>query len=292
MKEPSDSFINKTMDREDLDNECASSVINELNDLIVRLRSNGIGISSWLGNLTMSASVKRKSNANRGFDYTPLPGVADDSMFPWFLFWEIAWVITNNDFMKGDMVLDLGGSSSLFSYFLADKGCSVTTIDKDRALVENANQAAVTMGWTLENYEMDMREMTLDEKFDHVTSICVYEHIPLEERISINRHIRELLVENGRFSITFDYRNPSRKVGISSPGDVWKQFVEPSGLKVRGNAEFYDNQKNYLVHLFHYNNPVWKIKYVLRGDLPLKEFLETRSSNEYTFGALFLEKQP
>ena len=42
----------------------------------------------------------------------------------------------NAEFSKGQKVLDLGGSSSLFSYYLASKGLDVTTVDLQENLVE------------------------------------------------------------------------------------------------------------------------------------------------------------
>ena len=33
-------------------------------------------------------------------------------------------------------------------------------------------------------------------------------------------------MEDGKFSITFDYRNPSKFAQINSPQDVYKQFVQ------------------------------------------------------------------
>jgi len=67
----------------------------------------------------------------------------------------------------------LGGSSSLFSYYLASKKLEVTTVDLQKNLVENANQVAQQMGWKLNNFVMDMRNLDFDSQFDHITSICV-----------------------------------------------------------------------------------------------------------------------
>ena len=89
------------------------------------------------------------------------------------------------------------------------------------------------MGWNLKNYVMDMRELNFDSRFDHITSICVYEHIPMFERLTINKKIKDLLVEGGKFSITFDYKNPLGSAKINSPKDVYEQFLKPSGLKIR-----------------------------------------------------------
>ncbi|MGI0149120.1 MAG: SAM-dependent methyltransferase, partial [Thermoplasmata archaeon] len=233
---------------------------------------------------------------NRGYGYSPIEGVADDRSFPWFLYWEIVWVVLNTPFRRGDRVLDLGGSSSLFSAFLASRGLDVTTVDLNETLVENGNHVGREMGWKLDNRVMDMRELSFDRPFDHITSICVYEHIPMYDRIEINKKIRDLLVPGGKFSITFDYRNPSRAARIDSPEDVFAQFVKPSGLRVRGNERFLDDRRNYLLHPFFYKNLalrdlwLWKRESIRGGHFRWWEFPLVKWWNDYTFGALFQEK--
>ena len=44
-----------------------------------------------------------------------------------------------------------------------------------------------------------MKQMRFADRFDHVTSICVYERIPMFDRVEINRNIRDLLEDGGRF---------------------------------------------------------------------------------------------
>ena len=199
----------------------------------------------------------------------------------------------NAEFCEGQRVLDLGGSSSLFSYYLASKGLDVTTVDLQKDLVENANIVAQQMGWKLANYTMNMRNMEFRSPFDHITSICVYEHIPMFERVEINRTISDLLVPKGRFSITFDYKNPSRFARINTPLDVYAQFVEPSGLRVRENQTFLDTGQCYLLHPFYHPKTSWKskLKDVQSGQFGPLEILKTKRNNDYTFGALFQEKR-
>jgi hypothetical protein len=201
-------------------------------------------------------------------------------------------VTINAEFSDGQRVLDLGGSSSLFSYYLASKGLDVTTVDLQKDLVENANIVAQQMGWKLTNHAMNMRSMAFDSQFDHITSICVYEHIPLYERVEINRTISDLLTPEGRFSITFDYKNPSRFAKINTPLDVCAQFVEPSGLRLRENQAFLDTGQCYLLHPFYHPGTSWKSKLqdVRSGHFSPWEILKTKRSNDYTFGALFQEK--
>ncbi len=283
--------INKTMDRDDLESTGSHRIVEELNGLIKELEARGLKISSWYGKFDLSGHPGSREWMNRGYGYRALDGLVNDRNFPWFLYWEIVWVVLNGGFRPGQKVLDLGGSSSLFSYYLAFKGLDVTTIDLQKELVDNANHVATQMGWGLKNYVMDMRELRSETKYDHITSICVYEHVPMYDRVAVNRQIKECLVDGGRFSVTFDYRNPSRRARIGSPQDVYTQFVEPSGLKVRGKKRFFDNGKSYLLHPFYHRGISWvyKVGCVVRGDFPPRELFSRKDGNDYTFGALFLE---
>ncbi|MCX7824710.1 MAG: class I SAM-dependent methyltransferase [Verrucomicrobiae bacterium] len=284
--------INKTMEPEDLRSDRAQAVVEELNALIRLLQGRGQRISAWYGTFGLTGEPDSPEQLNRGYGYRPLPDAADDRNFPWFLYWEIVWVVLHNEFRPGQRLLDLGGSSSLFSYYLASKGLDVTTVDLKQELVDNANAVARAMGWRLANRVMDMRALRFDAPFDHITSICVYEHIPISARVEINRRIRDSLVAGGKFSITFDYRNPSRAARIGSPQEVHEQFVKPSGLVVRGNPTFVDTGTNWLLHPFYSPRVSWGYRWrqIKKGHFPARQFLATKRENDYTFGALFLEK--
>jgi 2-polyprenyl-3-methyl-5-hydroxy-6-metoxy-1,4-benzoquinol methylase len=287
-----EKIINKTMDLSDLQSDRAKEIIVELGYLIQKLRSKGLSISSWYGCFDLTGEITSSEVINRGYNYKPIEGAIDDRNFPWFLYWEIVWVIMNTEFSKGQKVLDLGGSSSLFSYYLSSKGLDVTTVDLQTSLVENANRVAQQMGWTLTNHVMNMSNMAFSSQFDHITSICVFEHIPMYERVEINRTIERSLVPGGKFSITFDYRNPSRFARIDTPTDVYTQFVESSGLRLRGNQVFIDTDQNYLLHPFYYPQISWKYKLwqVKSGHFRSWEIFKSKKDNDYTFGALFQEK--
>jgi 2-polyprenyl-3-methyl-5-hydroxy-6-metoxy-1,4-benzoquinol methylase len=278
------------MDREDLDLPEARQVVEELDRLVRWLRSDQLPVSSWYGSFDLHSYPWEPVNRGRG--YQPLAGAADDGNLPWFLYWEIAWVVLNNEFRRGERLLDLGGSSSLFSYYMASIGLDVTTVDLQTELVENANRVAERTGWSLQNHRMDMRELDLEGGFDHLTSICVFEHIPVSDRVEISARIGELLRPGGRLSLTFDYLNPSRLAQISSPEDVQAQLVEPAGLSVRDNREFHDNGKRYLRSAFDHPSAWWR-GWKLRGlagrRFRLRDLPRMGLSNSYTFGALFLE---
>jgi 2-polyprenyl-3-methyl-5-hydroxy-6-metoxy-1,4-benzoquinol methylase len=286
--------INKTMDIRDLNSAAALKIIDEINNVIREVKNKNLRISSWYGKFDLDIEPHIVEYINRGYGYESFEWSIDDTNFPWFLYWEIVWVVMNNNYMEGEKILDLGGSSSLFSYYLASKGMNVTTIDLQTELVDNANHVAVEMGWNLENYAMDIREIDFDRKFNHITAICVYEHIPMYDRFGANRKVNELMVDGGTFSLTFDYRNPTRQACISSPEQLYEQFVYPSGLDVRGNKEFSDNNENYLLQPFYYNKRVWRYKIysILKRRFSPLELLKTKDVNDYTFGALFLQKPP
>jgi hypothetical protein len=281
------------MDRADLDTAAGRRVAAELNGLVRSLSGRGLPVSSWYGEFDLPDDPLSFERVNRGYGYTPLAGAADDRNFPWFLYWEIAWLVANNRFAAGDRLLDMGGSCSLFSYYAASKGLDVTTVDLRPELVDAANEVAAATGWKLENRVMDMRELDLTESFDHVTSVCVFEHIPLSGRVEVSAKVRELLKPGGTFSITFDYRNPSRLARIGSQEDVREQFVEPSGLKVRGNERFHDSGENYLLHPYFHPRAWrarWKTYYTRTGHFGVRDLFKVKRENDYTFGALFLEK--
>ena len=285
--------INKTMDLSDLELGEAKKVIAELNALVLTLKEKGLKISSWYGLFDLTGDPTSFERMNRGYNYEPLKDAVDDKNFPWFLYWEIVWVVLNANFGAYHKVLDLGGSSSLFSFYLASKGLDVTTVDLQKSLVDNANLVAQQMDWNLRNFVMDMRELDFDSRFDHVTSICVYEHIPMYDRVKINNRVKNLLITGGRFSITFDYRNPSRFARINSPNDVCEQFIIPSGLSIRGNQGFVDTGQNYLLHPFYHPGISWKYKVseIRKRNFGPWQVLRTKRNNDYTFGALFLERR-
>lgn len=289
---PEEKIINKTMELSDLKSDRSREITAELGDLIKNLKDRGLKISSWYGRFELTGDKNSSEVINRGYNYEPIEEAVDDRNFPWFLYWEIVWVTINAEFSKGQKVLDLGGSSSLFSYYLTSKGLDVTTVDLQENLAQNANRVAQQMEWKLTNYVMDMRNMEFSSQFDHITSICVYEHIPMYERIEINKTIAKLLTPGGRFSITFDYRNPSRFARINTPRDVHEQFVKPSGVKLRGNQIFRDTGQCYLLHPFYHPRTSWKYKLwnVMRGHFRPWEILKSKRDNDYTFGALFQEK--
>jgi 2-polyprenyl-3-methyl-5-hydroxy-6-metoxy-1,4-benzoquinol methylase len=280
------TIINKTMDRADLFTEEAKPIVESLNELIRTLYSKGLHMTDWYGCLPTSGlrrnfgqNSTRVGFDNRGPEYLPLPSAADDNRIPWYLYWEIYWVMKNGPKITSSMrLLDAGRTSSLFSCYLASLGAEVHSIDLNERLVDNGNKIAKAMGWNMISYAMNMKKLSFeDEYFDHAYSICVFEHLDYDTKKSALSEIARCMKPNGVLSITFDYRNPApyivgygadtREVNqLKTKEDIKNSFLSTDHFELLGNQEFYDNQKSYLVHPEINNSP-------------------------YTFGAVFLKKR-
>jgi surface carbohydrate biosynthesis protein len=303
--------INKTMDRNDLFHPDSRKIVDRLDSLIRRMYSEGVYMSSWVGttppDLSMFAEVKRAgflgrildflSGAKapemhpgeevalvRGIDqrrdYQPLPGAADDVRLPWFLYWEICWVLR----MLGDRltpqsrVLDAGGSGSLFSCYLSSLGTEVHAIDLNPKLEKLGRAIQDKMGFNLYSYTMNMCSLEFpDEYFDHAFSICVFEHLDIEIKRGALSEIARCLRPGGIFAITFDYKTPAPGIAgygkdprprnqLKNVADIHRSFLSNPDFELVGNQDFQDNGTSYLIHPKYDNAP-------------------------YTFGSVFLRKK-
>lgn len=293
-------IINKAMDRSDLLTDEAKAVVQAINDLIRTLYSKNLYMTSWYGTLPKEGRIELSKDGiknlikrilrrteskagvgidNRGPDYEPLPNSADDGRIPWYLYWEIFWVMKNGPQVKSNMrLLDAGGTSSLFTCYLASLGCEVHSVDINKILVSNGNKIAKAMGWNMFSSAMNMKKLDFeDEHFDHAYSICVFEHLDYEIKQSALSEIARCLKPNGILSITFDYRNPAPAIAgyesdtsegnqLKTKEDIRRNFLSMEHFELLGNQEFYDNGESYLVH------PKF-------DDAP------------YTFGSVFLKKK-
>ena len=294
-------IINKTMDRSDLLTCEARLIVQAINNLIKMLYSKDLYMTSWYGTLFKKSGIGRFSkdgikyfikkilrktedrigvgSAERGAFYKPLSDAADDGRIPWYLYWEIFWIIKNGPQIKNNMrLLDAGGTSSLFSCYVASLGAEVHSVDLNKALVSNANKIASVMGWNLLGYTMNMEKLDFEnEHFDHAYSICVFEHLDYKIKQSALHEIARCLKPGGILSVTFDYRNPapaitgrgsdiSERNRLQTKEDIKRNFLSSGHFELLGNQEFYDNGQSYLFHPRFNNSP-------------------------YTFGSIFLKKK-
>ncbi len=304
-------IINKTMSREDLLTSEAAPMIESLNNLILRINRKNLAMSSWVGSLptrqsekegllkrlrnVLSRSPQRLSSNSltdpqegkaleRGLEqrlnYQPLANAVDDVRFPWFLYWEISWVlkVTRPFLSPGARILDGGGSASLFTCYMASLGYEVHCVELNQKLNAQSRLIADGMNYKLFPYDMDLRKLDFpDGYFDHAFSICVFEHLDYEIKQAALEEIARCLKPGGIFSITFDYRNPAPgivgygkdtrpKNQLKTEDDIRRSFLGSDRFELMGNRQFVDNGESYLLHRRFDNTP-------------------------YTFGAIFLKKK-
>lgn len=165
--------------------------------------------------------------------------------------WENAWVLHHAGAQRGQRVLDVGGTSTIFSFYLASLGCRVTVVDNDWAncgTLYSASHVARAMGWSLQALDRDVSQPLPfpDGAFDRVFSVCVIEHLPPRVRQFLLREIGRVLRPGGIAGITMDY-DAARPVRITDKGlrfAYWRKFerdvIAPSGLRVYGAADWTD----------------------------------------------------
>lgn len=275
--------FNRSMDRDDLFAPEALSTVQAIHQLIRDMYAKGVSMTSWYG------SIEKPNTGvgmdNRGPSYQPLPDAVDDERIPWFLYWEIESIVRSfkGKLRPGVRVLDAGGTSSLFSFYLASLGCEVHSIDINPSLIKNSNQVAKKMGWNLHAYSMDVSRMEFKEGFfDHCFSICVFEHLDfyLKQRAFVEFH--RTMKPGGWVGITFDYNNPAPFVfdcmafddryrnQLDSPERVKQVFTAGGLFELAGNPEFIDNGKRYL-------SPPIEAK--------------VKNPRDYSFGSLVLQRK-
>ncbi len=182
--------------------------------------------------------------------------------------WENAWTIQHAGVAPGHMVLDVGGASTIFSFYLASLGCRVVVVDNDWAncgTIFNARYVANRMGWRLEALDRDVQRPLpfAADTFDRVFSICVLEHLPSQLRQYLMREIGRVLKPGGIAGFTTDY-DTARPVLVTDKGlrfaykaKLERDIIRPSGLSVYGPSCWVDAcpQESFLGAFFLQKSP-------------------------------------
>ncbi|MFA5143516.1 MAG: class I SAM-dependent methyltransferase [Candidatus Omnitrophota bacterium] len=165
--------------------------------------------------------------------------------------WENCWMIAHSGVREGKRVLDLGGASTVFAFYLASIGCDVDVVDNDWGncgTVFNTNYVAYKMGWHLKAHDIDLaRRLPFpDNCFDHIFSVCVIEHLPSAVRAFMMSEVGRLLKPGGVAGLTTDYVK-DRDVLLFDKGlrfayfdKLRREIIDPSGLQIYGNQDFVD----------------------------------------------------
>ncbi|MEA3489286.1 MAG: class I SAM-dependent methyltransferase [Candidatus Omnitrophota bacterium] len=229
----SEPFINKTfmeMD-DDLKREDVKETVVEIKRLEKILGDKGL-------KFTTPAGTFKEKDRNPRNERTKL--------------WENVWVLANSNVHPKDVILDIGGASTIFTFMLAHKGHEVHVVDNDwgnHGIVYNARYVSGRMGWDMKLYRKDISKKLpfKDGFFDKIFSICVLEHLPSCLRRTMMREINRVLKPGGIAGFTFDYdinRNtPGLDKGIryALDGRLAADILEPSSLEVYGNNRLVDD---------------------------------------------------
>lgn len=154
--------------------------------------------------------------------------------------WENSWVLGNIELGPGMRVLDLGGASSQFSFYLASRQCEVEIVDIDYlgvGVIENARRVAETMDWKMRvlNWNAADGLPFEDGTFDAVFCICVLEHLMPLARRAVSRELARVLAPGGFAGLTVDYlarrKGPEgRGLRFSCWDEIQRDILVPSRL--------------------------------------------------------------
>jgi SAM-dependent methyltransferase len=165
--------------------------------------------------------------------------------------WENSWIAAHSGVRPGDRVLDIGGASTAFIFYLASLGCCVKVIDNDWSccgMLYNTKYVARKMGWDIQAFDRDITKPIpfADNSFDRVFSICVLEHLPSSVRHRMMREVARVLKPGGIAGFTIDY-DQERDVLVSDKGlrfgyrqKLFEEIINPSGLSLYGNDDLLD----------------------------------------------------
>lgn len=132
----------------------------------------------------------------------------------WSRMWEYSMMVTVSQAAEGMRVLDVGGTGTIFAYYLAVLGCQVHTIDIDEHKVQAAAELAqqVPAFGLMQNQRMSVLDMSAyrDHTFDRVFAVCVIEHLPSREaQAQAMREMVRVLKPGGLLGLTYDVVSPA-----------------------------------------------------------------------------------
>jgi SAM-dependent methyltransferase len=249
----SDFIINKSAYRlrEDLQIPRVASIAHEILQLKRELSSKGLKFTSWMGDFT---------SCNEDAEMGKL--------------WENAWIFAHAGIKAGARVLDAGGASSIFSFYLASKGYDVYVIDLDwlnQGILDNAIAVARAMNWPMHITSGDITAPLPypENYFDSVFCVCVMEHLFPEQRQNAMRRLAACLKWGGIMGLTVDYdvdRGGDKGLRFRDLSSIFNDLILPSRLKLYGNTNLVDeyDERFFLGALFLRKSYLEVVKQVLR----------------------------
>ncbi len=222
-----DALINKSgyRYREDLKILSVGNIVNDMIRLKKELTGQNLKFTTWMGDFTSRNEDKEMEKL-----------------------WEDAWVLAHSDAKAGTRVLDAGGASTIFSFYLASKGCEVSVIDSDWlnvGLIENAVTVSRAMNWKMDVISGDITNPLPypAEHFDFVFCICVLEHLTSQQRRKAMKNLAACLKPGGLMGLTVDYdidRGGDKGLRFRDRETIDNDLILPSGLALYGNDDLID----------------------------------------------------
>jgi len=225
--------INKTVISidEDLDRLAVRPVVEDLGRLKALLDEKGLRSTSAAGSFKAKDFIPAKERNK---------------------LWENAWLLAHAPPAASDKVLDIGGASTLFSFYLAWKGATVSVVDNDwglHGLIYNARHVARVQRWPMKIVNRDLCEPLpfADASFDKVYCVCVLEHLSPSVRQRTMSEVRRVLKPGGLCGLTIDFdagrRDPGMDQGLRYGllKRLQRDILHPSRLSIWGNQILKDD---------------------------------------------------
>ncbi len=147
----------------------------------------------------------------------------------------------------GDKVLDIGsGWGSFINYAAENYGveCVGITVSKEQARYANAHKDNLPVETRLQDY------MDINEKFDHIVSIGMFEHVGRKNYRRFMKKVHSLLKEDGLFLL----HTQVASFRVRSSGDPWvSKYIFPNSelpaldriLKASDNLFYTEDMHNF-----------------------------------------------
>lgn len=198
----------------------------------------------------------------------------------WF---EYAYCLLYSGYTHRGKVLDVGSAQSVLPYYLASKGCDVTTID----ICDSEYRENIGKKFNIKTITADLINLVpgLENQFDFITNLSVIEHIDKDTQAIKN--LARYLKPNGVMVISTDfykhyieYPDANRMLVVDRPaGSHCDSRVYTTATFMQRIIEPLEDMGVYRVGLTNYNNVSINDpkEYVVRG--------------LYTFGIAVLRKK-
>lgn len=233
---------------------------------------NKIADAQDLDTIARAVIVKDMKELKSVLDGTRLP-YSSHLSDSWLRMWEYSGAILSTKVHSRMAVLDAGGTGTLFSYYLAKHGCQVTTIDINGKKVTDAQEISARLGFSMTHIHGSISEPFLpDQYFDCIFSICVLEHLLLDDQKKAIKNLADHLRPGGLLFLTFDIGLNAADYPIVTEDQIAKRFVEPSGLELVGNRQYcfdYADLKDKIPSYIFGSLMLWKSGDAIR--LPLRK---------------------